>query len=64
MKLTERRYHKLCASYAGYCEYCDKVTRSSGVEPDARGYDCPKCNKMGVMGMENALIEGCLEVTE
>lgn len=62
MKLTKRRYQTLCNNNAGYCQYCDKVTQPSGVEPDAEGYDCPKCFKMGVMGIEQALLVGCLDI--
>lgn len=37
----------------GYCKAC--WTKVKGVEPDARGYVCPKCGAAKVFGAEELL---------
>ncbi len=51
-------------SYDGFCTGCDAVTVGGGVEPDARGYNCPVCGMNTVVGMEEALIDGLLEIED
>jgi len=41
-------------SDSGVCLSCGEVT--DGVEPDARGYPCPSCDKPAVMGAEEILL--------
>ena len=38
----------------GICVNCGKSTK--GVEPDARGYDCPHCKTKGVYGAEELMM--------
>ncbi len=57
MNMTEEEYEAESGNYAGYCQACDDIT-ADGVEPDAQGYKCPKCGQMQVMGLENALLAG------
>jgi hypothetical protein len=40
----------------GYCTNCGE--EASGVEPDARKYECEICNKKTVYGAEELLIMG------
>ena len=64
MMLDYEEYQDLADGYAGYCRVCDEVTEDSGVESDARGYECPECEQETLMGIEEALLEGHLEVGE
>ena len=52
-----KKFKKMCEEYKGYCTNCKKFTRDC-TEPDATGYDCPRCKKNTVMGAEQAMIEG------
>lgn len=47
----------------GWCTECNEFTRDM-TEPDAEGYKCPVCDGMTVMGAENALISGLIEVDD
>lgn len=40
---------------------CKKFTRDC-TEPDAEGYDCPKCGGKTVMGAENALMTFTIDI--
>lgn len=62
MNITEYAYEEACDDNAGYCTACDDITSDSGVEPDAEGYKCPTCDAMTVMGVEQALLVGKLEI--
>jgi hypothetical protein len=46
----------------GLCVACGAYT-AGGVEPDADSYECEECGEPKVMGFENALIDGWIEVT-
>ena len=59
--ISEERYHEACDSYEGYCTECKDFTRET-TEPDAEGYDCPKCDGDTVMGAEQAMITGEVEI--
>lgn len=59
MKLTVKKFQNAVDASKGWCTHCRKFTRDS-TEPDAEGYDCPKCNNNTVMGAENALIVGMI----
>lgn len=48
----------------GFCVSCGAFTTTGGVEPDAQGYECPDCGGDCVMGAEQALLEGLLDVVE
>jgi predicted RNA-binding Zn-ribbon protein involved in translation (DUF1610 family) len=38
----------------GFCRVCG--TEVDGVEPDARGYECPECGAQEVYGAEELLL--------
>jgi hypothetical protein len=54
-------FEKACEGYKGFCSNCKKMTRA-GCEPDARGYNCPRCKKDTVYGAEEAMMMGILDV--
>lgn len=60
--MTEGAYRELCDEMAGLCLACGDTTNAP-VEPDAEGYTCEACRMPSVMGLENALIAGHLELT-
>lgn len=45
-------------NYPGLCILCG--FEASGVEPDAREYECECCGERGVYGLEELLIAGCI----
>jgi hypothetical protein len=59
--ISEDDYLDYTENYTGFCTNCQKFTRDC-TEPDAEGYDCPDCEKHTVMGTENALISGLIEI--
>ena len=46
----------------GFCVACGE--EHSGIEPDARNYECTNCGKMEVFGAEQIIIEGLAEESE
>ncbi len=56
------RYQEATNNYEGYCENCEEFTRMQ-TEPDAEGYDCPKCGQHTVMGAENAMVCMVIEIS-
>jgi hypothetical protein len=46
----------------GYCTKCDKITCQGGVEPDAEHYKCRDCGGSTVMGVEQAVLAGKIEI--
>jgi hypothetical protein len=58
-RITEKVFANACDAYKGFCTTCQKFTRRE-CEPDARGYDCPKCKGRTVYGAEEALMMGIL----
>ncbi len=50
--------------YQGFCTDCDEITVESGVEPDARDYKCPQCGLLTVIGIEEALIDGLIDIED
>ena len=63
MKIKDALYFKASEEYQGYCTFCDELTRGE-TEPDARGYECPKCGNFTVMGLEEALMQDKIEFEE
>jgi hypothetical protein len=61
--VTEDEYLEMTEDDMGYCQNCEDFTNDS-VEPDAEGYVCDCCGKSTVMGTENALIMGLIEIVE
>ena len=62
MQITESEYLGACDAYEGYCTECDDITTGC-VEPDAEGYECDVCGDAAVMGTEQALLCGLIEVS-
>lgn len=63
MKLTVNQYMSAQDNYEGYCTSCDLLTRDS-TEPDAENYNCPECEEHTVMGVDNALMMGLIEIDD
>ena len=59
--ITEEEYFNATESYIGYCPGCDEFTREC-TEPDAEDYDCPECGNDSVVGAEQALLLGLIEL--
>lgn len=62
MQMTEGQYIMHTNEYDGYCTQCKKVTNIGGVEPDAENYDCEVCYKPSVIGVEQAMLIGLLNI--
>ncbi len=56
-------YEDATENYRGFCVRCKEFTRDN-TEPDAHGYDCPACEQRSVVGAEDALMEGLIELEE
>lgn len=59
--LGQRAFQTACDNYRGFCTKCQKFTRSE-TEPDAERYPCPKCKGQTVIGAEQALLCGELDI--
>lgn len=66
MKMPWGVFKKHCDEYDGYCSECDEVTVFGGVEPDADGRKCEndRCEQNTVMGVEQAMLKGLIDVQE
>jgi predicted RNA-binding Zn-ribbon protein involved in translation (DUF1610 family) len=65
MEMSEEDYACMSEDFnAGYCSDCDEIVEESGVEPDARNYKCPKCGAMTMMGLEQAMVAGHIEIMD
>lgn len=64
MKLSIDEYNDYTNDYCGYCSTCNDITQFDGVEPDAREYECPNCEQNTLMGVEEAMMEGILEIED
>ena len=62
MKLSAQEFKMYRNEYAGYCRHCDNITNDCGVEPDAQRYKCIDCGKLKVMGVEDAMIWGFIQI--
>lgn len=62
--MNEFQYDHHREEYDGYCSDCDDVTNYGEVEPDARRYKCDECGKRCVMGIEEALLKGHIEIID
>jgi hypothetical protein len=54
-------YNAAREAYDGFCTTCKEIT-NSGVEPDARGYECECCGETTVYGIEEALLQELIEI--
>lgn len=63
MKISKEDYLDATSDYLGWCPNCQAFT-TTDVEPDAEFYTCMDCEEEVVMGAENALIDGLIEIDE
>ena len=61
--LSPSEFQAACDAYEGVCIECKEIT-NSGVEPDARAYECESCGRRTVYGMEEALLMGLIAFTD
>ena len=59
--ITLSEYDDARDSHLGWCPTCEEFARDS-TEPDADGYDCPDCGGQRVVGAEQALLLGLVEI--
>lgn len=55
-------YNDGCENYQGICLSCGAFR--DNVEPDAEEYECEECGAFEVMGLEQALLCGKIEVCD
>jgi hypothetical protein len=60
-KITEEEYVDATENYMGFCTECCAFTTDT-VEPDAEDYSCDDCENNTVVGAEQALIMGLIEL--
>ena len=56
--VSEEEFREALDDSGGWCKVCHEYT--TGVEPDARKYECPSCGAREVYGAEELLIMGDL----
>jgi Zn finger protein HypA/HybF involved in hydrogenase expression len=56
-------YEFATENYSGWCPECEDFTHDSA-EPDAEGYKCPVCDNPSVVGAENALLLGMIDIED
>lgn len=61
--VTREEYEEAVEAYTGWCPDCEDFTRAC-TEPDAEGYDCPICGENHVVGAEQAVLHGLIDVEE
>ena len=57
--MSEERYAELSEEHGGFCLNCQAEV--TGVEPDARKYECEECGVPAVYGCEELLTMGLIE---
>lgn len=60
---SEEEFSEHQESYDGICLNCGEWS-FGGCEPDARNYKCELCGERKVMGAEEALMMGKLDISE
>ena len=61
MIVSESEYVEATDCSMGFCVGCGSFTRGC-TEPDAEGCDCPECGELSVMGAEQALLTGTIDI--
>lgn len=61
MLVSKEEFEAHCEEYDGLCTACGAIQWGE-VEPDAEGYQCDECNSESVMGFEQALLCGFVEI--
>jgi hypothetical protein len=59
--IAQSAYLAARENYEGFCIECREIT-NSGVEPDARRYECESCGANAVYGIEEALLMDFIEI--
>jgi hypothetical protein len=59
--IAQSAYCAARENYEGFCLECREIT-NSGVEPDARRYECESCGANAVYGIEEALLMDFIEI--
>jgi hypothetical protein len=62
-RFTADEYTVLHQEDAGLCVSCGQV-QGWGIEPDAEDYECEHCGEYAVLGMEEALLRGRIEIAD
>jgi len=60
--MSEEEFIELSEGYMGICLECEEY--QEGCEPDAENFKCESCGAHKVMGLENALIAGQIDIGE
>ena len=58
--MTEDEFREKCDEHVGVCLECG--SERGECEPDAEKYHCDECDENNVMGLEQALICGHVEI--
>jgi hypothetical protein len=61
VKIDENEYNELQDANGGICIYCKGLVWE-GCEPDAREYKCQECENNTIYGIEEALLEGYIDI--
>jgi hypothetical protein len=61
--ISASEYKEFCNDYMGFCTDCQDFTREC-TEPDAEDYDCPECEQNTVVGTEQAMVLGLLDIED
>lgn len=62
--ITESKYRQMTFGLgsSGVCISCRYIDEYAGCEPDAEKYECPKCGKNTLYGLEQAFLCGFLNI--
>jgi len=60
-QISEDEYHDYVNDDIGFCLCCQDF-RNDNVEPDAEKYTCEECGQDSVMGTEQALLCGYIDI--
>lgn len=63
IKMTEGDYLSHCDNSDGLCLSCYEI-KYGDTEPDATDYLCDHCSELEVVGMEIAMLNGDIEITD
>ena len=62
-QVSMEEYQDAANRYVGWCRDCEDFTREC-TEPDAEGYDCPNCDQDTVVGAEQAMLLGMIDIDD
>lgn len=64
VSVSEEEFMEHQENSDGLCIACGEWTSDGHVEPDASGYHCGECGKNEVIGAEDALVCGYVDIGE